>query len=90
MATMTTIYVYRRPDGTIWADFKPGGSILETHNLNTPEKVIANPGIYFPERVVSLAKKKLEHRQPTLPDTESITIKKRNFIGRLKWLITGN
>lgn len=93
MGVMTKIYVYKKPDGEVWADYKYSTAqnyeILEVFNLNDPQKVIDNPGTAMPARVRSLAvKARLEKTQaPVTPPAEVLS--SGTFWQRLRWLIQG-
>lgn len=66
------IYVFERPDKTLWADYKLGGVQVSIFSIDTKEKaeqVYHNPGEALPDRVKSLAERKLKdiaenYRQP--------------------------
>lgn len=62
------VYVFKRPDGSHWADYadlggRPGHLRVKTHELSTREDIedlIDDPGEWVPERVRALAERMLE------------------------------
>lgn len=94
MARHTKIYVYRTPSG-IWADCDYNKAInnelLETHNLNDPDKVINNPGKLLPGRVKALAER-IKADRAFYKNTNIVSgeVLQGSFWRRMRWLFRGN
>ena len=74
------IYVYKQPDGVVWADTRvlPGSELLgkfTINNIKEYRKVVRKPGDYVPERVIALANKLIDE----LPNANPL-----GFWGRIK------
>lgn len=79
------IYVFRRPGGSLWADFKvPHDSeLVETVAMSGESTVL-------PDRVRALQARAKAEEPQVVEATPPKIIRKRDFMGRLRWLLTGN
>lgn len=79
------IYVYKRKNGTYWADFKVpnDGELVESVGLEGESTLL-------PDRVRALQARAAAEAPVVVEVTPPKVIRKRSFMGRLKWLLTGN
>lgn len=92
-----TIYLFRTPNGTKWADYQvprsvPKKDVLGQFDLTNPQAVIDNPGKIIPERIKSLAHRHLLQLQFEVPEPVAVIPPKLVSLSlwqRLVWLITG-
>ena len=95
------IVFYENPGGSLWADYEANGrkivKSIEAHTRAEIEALIASPGKDAPLRVKALAERALkellardQQPEPTIQLSPPITtLRKRGFLGRLKYLFTG-
>lgn len=88
------IYIFRRPDGSLWADFNRWGEVVTKLPTDTRPQILAvldNPGDILADRVRALAERALKEFDERPPEAKTApapaSVRERTLWGRLKWAL---